>query len=65
MNEFVLGELGWWRLKARRDLARIVFWRKLVKMKMKIIAKKIYIVSRSKNTPLIQYTKTLLKELVM
>ena len=24
-NEFVLGELGWWRMKARRDMARLVF----------------------------------------
>ena len=29
-NEVVLGELGWWTLKARRDLLRIKFWSKIV-----------------------------------
>ena len=52
-------------MKARRDMARLVFWRKLVKMNISRIAKKIYIVSRSTITPWIQYTKTLLYELGM
>ena len=29
-NEVVLGELGWWPLKARRDLLRLKFWGKIV-----------------------------------
>ena len=29
-NEVVLGELGWWTLKGRRDLLRLKFWGKIV-----------------------------------
>ena len=29
-NEVVLGDLGWWELKARRDKARVKFLKKLV-----------------------------------
>ena len=64
-NEVVLGELGWWRMKARRDMARLVFWRKLIKMNISRIAKKIYIVSRGKNTPWIPYTQALLHDICM
>ena len=31
-NEVVLGELGWWKMKARRDMIRLRYWRKLVNM---------------------------------
>ena len=29
-NEVVLGELGWWSMKGRRDLVRLLFWGKVV-----------------------------------
>ena len=29
-NEVVLGDLGWWELKARRDKARVKFLKKLL-----------------------------------
>ena len=29
-NEVIQGELGWWRMKARRDELRLRFWHKLV-----------------------------------
>ena len=28
-NEVVLGDLGWWELKARRDKARLKFFKKI------------------------------------
>ena len=31
-NEAVLGELGWWTLKGRRDLLRLKYYGKIVKM---------------------------------
>ena len=31
-NEVVLGELGWWSMKGRRDMMRLLFWRKIVCM---------------------------------
>jgi len=36
------GELGWWRMEARRDLARLRFWGKLVGMEEGRIVKKVY-----------------------
>lgn len=38
----VLGELGWWRMEARRDLARLRFWGKLVRMEASRIVRRIY-----------------------
>ena len=31
-NEIVLGELGWWKMKTRRDMIRLRYWRKLINM---------------------------------
>ena len=31
-NEVVLGELGWWKMKTRRDMIRLRYWRKLINM---------------------------------
>ena len=31
-NEAVLGELGWWTLKGRRDLLRLKYYGKIVRM---------------------------------
>jgi hypothetical protein len=41
-NEVVLGELGWWPLEARRDLLRLKYWRKLIKVWMRADWRKRY-----------------------
>ena len=41
-NEVVLGELGWWPMKARRDMIRLRYWRKLLKMSIERLPKVIY-----------------------
>jgi hypothetical protein len=41
-NEAVRGELGWWSLKARRDMMRLRFWRKILKMGQERLPKKVY-----------------------
>ena len=38
----VRGELGWWRMEARRDLARLRFWGKLVRMEESRLVKRVY-----------------------
>ena len=30
VNEVVAGELGWWRMKGRRDFLRLLYWREIV-----------------------------------
>jgi hypothetical protein len=42
----VRGELGWWRMEARRDLARLRFWGKLYRMDDSRIVKKVYVERR-------------------
>ena len=42
----VRGELGWWRMEARRDLAQLRFWGKLVRMDRSRIVKRIYVERR-------------------
>ena len=32
-NEVVMGELGWWTMKARRDFLRLLYWREIVARK--------------------------------
>ena len=41
-NEAVLGDLGWWPLKARRDMIRLRYWRKLLIMNPNRLPKLIY-----------------------
>ena len=41
-NEVVLGDLGWWRMKARRDLLKLKFWWKLLKMKSDRFTRLVY-----------------------
>ena len=41
-NEAVLGDLGWWQLKARRDMLRLTYWRKLLNMKQDRLPKLMY-----------------------
>lgn len=46
-NEAVLGELGWWTLKARSDMLRLRFWGKIVnKMGLDSVTKRVYLQSR-------------------
>ena len=64
-NEVVIGELGWWPLKARRDMIRLRYWRKLLNMGNERLPKLIYkweIESGNKNS-WIDYTKKLIQEL--
>ena len=42
----VIGELGWYDMKTRRDIQILKFWRKLVQMDDNRIVKKVYMKSR-------------------
>jgi len=70
-NEVVLGELGWWTLKARRDLLRLKFWGKIVcSMPSSRLVKQVYAHSRARyeageKSRWCAYTHTLLTELGM
>ena len=41
-NEVVLGELGWWKLKSRRDMIILRYSRRLINMKEDILPKRVY-----------------------
>ncbi len=45
-NEVVMGELGWWRLKGRRDLLRLKFWGRVGEMEESRLVKQVYEESR-------------------
>jgi hypothetical protein len=45
-DEAVLGELGWWRLKARADMLRLRFWGHLVNTPLSSITKQVYEVAK-------------------
>ena len=45
-NEAVLGELGWWTLKGRRDLLRLKYYGKIVRMGEDRLVKQEYVESR-------------------
>ena len=46
-NEVVLGELGWWSMKGRRDMMRLLFWRKIVCMSQSRLVHHLYSVEHS------------------
>ena len=47
-SKMELGELGWWTLKARRDLLRLKFWGKIVsRMSSSRLVKQVYEHSRA------------------
>ena len=46
-NEVVLGELGWWTMKGRRDMMRLLFWGKIVGMSHSRLAHHLYSVGRA------------------
>ena len=64
-NEVVYGELGWWRLKTRRDLLRLRFWRKIINMKETRLTKIVYEWERKRDKPRswCRYTRDLLSAL--
>ena len=65
-NEVVLGELGWWKLKSRRDMLRLRYWRRLIKMQQDKLPKRVYeweLRSRKGKRSWTMYTKKLLLEL--
>jgi hypothetical protein len=47
-NEAVLGELGWWTMKARRDMLRMRYWRKIVNMDESRVTKLVYLESKKR-----------------
>ena len=47
-NEAVLGELGWWTLKGRRDLLRLKYYGKIVRMGEDRLVKQVYAESRKR-----------------
>ena len=64
-NEVVLGELGWWKMKARRDMLRLRYWWKLIQMNGKRLPRKVYDWETRKDTKKTwtNYTRKLLKEI--
>jgi hypothetical protein len=47
-NEAVLGELGWWTMRARRDMIRLNYWGKLVNMEDSRVTKLVYRTSKKR-----------------
>jgi hypothetical protein len=47
-NEVVLGELGWWTMKGRRDLLRLKYWGRIVGMADSRLVKQVYVESRKR-----------------
>ena len=41
-NEAVLGELGWWRLRTRRDFVKLKYWIQILLMKGTRLVKRVY-----------------------
>ena len=65
-NEAVLGDLGWWPLKARRDMIRLRYWQTILSMKEKRLPRLIYDWQKEQkyhNDSWLLYTKKLLMEL--
>jgi len=46
-DEAIRGDLGWWSMQARRDFARLKFWRKIVNLPDDRILKEVYKASKS------------------
>ena len=64
-NEVVLGELGWWPMKARRDMLRLRYWRKIILMNNERLPKRVYDweLKRKTRNCWTAYTKKILIEL--
>src|SRR4051812_19767259 len=46
-NEAVLGELGWWKLRTRRDFLKLKYWIKICLMGDTRLVRRVYLLSRS------------------
>ena len=66
-DEVVLGELGWWPLKARRDMLRLRYWRKILNMTEERLPKITYEWQRESGneSSWVKYTEKILEELGM
>ena len=67
-NEVALGELGWWKLRARRDMLRLRYWGRLINMKQGKLPRKVYeweLRRQKGKRSWTMYTKRLLLELGM
>ena len=65
-NEVVRGEMGWWRMKARKDMLRLRYWRKVINMKQEKLPRKVYeweLRRRKRRRSWTMYTKRLMMEL--
>ena len=65
-NEAVLGDLGWWPLKARRDMIRLRYWHKLLSMDNTRLPRLVYeweLKNEDRNNCWAKYTKKLLLDL--
>ena len=62
-NEAVLGELGWIPMKSIKDMIRIKYWRKTIKMKKNRLTKIIYEWERKleEQDSWITYTKNIIR----
>ena len=47
-NEAVLGELGWWRLKTRREFLKLKYWIRLSLMDEARLVRQVYLASKDK-----------------
>jgi hypothetical protein len=45
-DDVILGELGWWRMRGRRDMLRLRYWGKIMRMSNDRWVKKIYRMTR-------------------
>ena len=64
-NEVVLGELGWWTMKSRRDMLRLRYWCRLIRMDKQRLPRRVYdweLDSGAKRS-WTDYTEKILKEL--
>jgi len=66
-NDVVRGEMGWWTLKSRRDLRRLKFWGRIVRMDEGSLVKQVYrhfkVSTALRRNSWSFYTKRLLVEL--
>ena len=47
-DDVVRGELGWWKMRGRRDMLRLRYWGKIMKMRSDRWVRKIYNMSRQR-----------------
>merc|ERR1711954_220631 len=61
-NCAVLGELGWWKLEERRDLLRLNFWGKILRLKKNRITRILYEQGRADKKEWTETTKKILEK---